>query len=70
MLPEKLYPGGRVYAMASTGEVEKRFWVATSVSKNFLVSYWLCKPWLEGIYNVPPAVKEVYLDVVLRDIST
>ena len=36
--PEKPCPGGRVYAMASTGEVEKRVWVATSVSKNHPVS--------------------------------
>ena len=27
-----------MYAMASTGEVEKRVWVATSVSKNHPVS--------------------------------
>lgn len=38
MFPEKPCPGGRVYAMASTGEVEKRVWVATSVSKNYPVS--------------------------------
>ena len=38
LFPEKSCPGGRVYAMASTGEVEKRIWVATSVSKNYPVS--------------------------------
>ncbi len=38
MFPEKSSPGGRVYAMGSTGEVEKRVWVATSVSKNYPVS--------------------------------
>lgn len=36
--PEMSCPGGRVYAMASTGEVEKRVWVATSVCRNFPVS--------------------------------
>ena len=33
-LPEKSAPGGRVYAMAATGEVDKRIWIATAVSKN------------------------------------
>ena len=37
VFPEKQSAGGRVYAMASTGEVEKRVWVATSVSKNYPV---------------------------------
>ncbi len=32
-LPEKQAPGGRVYAMAATGEVEKRIWIGTAVSK-------------------------------------
>ena len=37
-LPEKPSSGGRVFAMATTGDVEKRLWVATSVSRNFPVS--------------------------------
>ena len=37
-LPEKPSAGGRVFAMATTGEVEKRLWVATSVARNFPVS--------------------------------
>ena len=31
-LPEKSAPGGRVYAMTATGEIEKRIWIGTSVS--------------------------------------
>ena len=31
-LPEKSAPGGRVYAMTATGEVEKRIWIGTAVS--------------------------------------
>lgn len=31
-LPEKQAPGGRVYAMTATGEVEKRIWIGTAVS--------------------------------------
>ncbi len=31
-LPEKHAPGGRVYAMTATGEVEKRIWIGTAVS--------------------------------------
>ena len=31
-LPEKTAPGGRVYAMTATGEIEKRIWIGTSVS--------------------------------------
>ena len=38
ILPEQSSPGGRVYAMASTGEVEKRLWIATSVCRNYPVS--------------------------------
>ncbi|XP_019852360.1 PREDICTED: leucine-rich repeat serine/threonine-protein kinase 1-like [Amphimedon queenslandica] len=34
-LPEKPSAGGRVFAMATTGEVERRLWVATSVARNF-----------------------------------
>lgn len=30
-LPEKAAPGGRVYAMTATGEVEKRIWIGTAV---------------------------------------
>lgn len=36
-LPEKSAPGGRVYAMAATGEVDKRIWIATDASKNYKV---------------------------------
>ena len=36
-LPEKSAPGGRVYAMAATGEVDKRIWIATDASKNYPV---------------------------------
>lgn len=32
-LPEKQAPGGRVYAMTATGEVEKRIWIGTAVSR-------------------------------------
>ena len=42
MFPEKSCPGARVYAMGSTGEVERRVWVATSVSKNYPVSETCC----------------------------
>ena len=31
-LPEKSAPGGRVYAMTATGEIEKRIWIGTAVS--------------------------------------
>lgn len=31
-LPKKIAPGGRVYCMTATGEVEKRIWIGTSVS--------------------------------------
>ena len=31
-LPEKQAPGGRVYAMTATGEVERRIWIGTAVS--------------------------------------
>ena len=37
-LPEKNSPGGRVYAMAATGEVHKRIWITTAVSRNHPVS--------------------------------
>ena len=36
-LPEKPAPGGRVYAMTATGEVEKRIWIGTAVSELFFV---------------------------------
>ena len=36
-LPEKQAPGGRVYAMTATGEVEKRIWIGTAVSFLFLL---------------------------------
>ena len=39
-LPEKNSPGGRVYAMAATGEIHKRIWTATAVSRNHPVSAW------------------------------
>ena len=42
ILPEQSSPGGRVYAMASTGEVEKRLWIATSVCRNYPVSTLCC----------------------------
>ena len=35
-LPEKSAPGGRVYAMTATGEIEKRIWIGTSVSERVL----------------------------------
>ena len=35
-LPEKQAPGGRVYAMTATGEVEKRIWIGTAVSGDSL----------------------------------
>ena len=39
-LPEKQAPGGRVYAMAATGEVEKRIWIGTAVSATYTkISY-------------------------------
>ena len=38
-MPERSSPGGRVFAMATTGEVRKRIWIATSVSRNYPVSY-------------------------------
>lgn len=31
-IPKKLAPGGRVYSMTATGEVEKRIWIGTAVS--------------------------------------
>ena len=31
-IPKKLSPGGRVYSMTATGEVEKRIWIGTAVS--------------------------------------
>ena len=31
-LPKKHAPGGRVYSMTATGEVEKRIWIGTAVS--------------------------------------
>lgn len=37
-LPEKVSAGGRVYAMAATGEVHKRIWITTAVSRNHPVS--------------------------------
>ena len=38
-LPEKQAPGGRVYAMTATGEVEKRIWIGTAVSGGVKCSY-------------------------------
>lgn len=31
-LPEKRAPGGRVYSMTATGDVEKRLWIGTMVN--------------------------------------
>ncbi len=31
-IPKKVAPGGRVYSMTATGEVEKRIWIGTAVS--------------------------------------
>ena len=36
-LPKKHAPGGRVYCMTATGEVEKRIWIGTAVSQHCIV---------------------------------
>lgn len=38
-LPKKHAPGGRVYCMTATGEVEKRIWIGTAVSH---ISLYIC----------------------------
>lgn len=36
-IPKKLAPGGRVYSMTATGEVEKRIWIGTAVSGRIIL---------------------------------
>lgn len=38
--PRRLAPGGRVYSMTATGEVEKRIWIGTAVSEGHRVGAW------------------------------
>lgn len=35
-VPERNSPGGRVFCMTSTGEVDKRIWIGTAVSFSYM----------------------------------